>query len=141
MENISLENSEDDDDTNSFCSDDYNCIDPNVLNEAWLEECLTHNVKEIFIEKIFEYESKNCTACQNKENNGHVCFAEFKSITCISYGADNPAYRFASDIVEELLDNKIITKRQSFSLCVLCDSNRFDFPYMRLIDWKATKKQ
>ncbi len=132
---------ESDDDTDSFCSDDFYSDDPNILSQDWLEECLTKEVKEIFVEKIFEYEAKSCNACQKEENKGHVCFSEFKSITCIEKGAENPAYRFANDIVEELLDNKTITKRQTFSLLALCDSNRLDFPYWRLIEWKDVKKQ
>ena len=34
-----------------------------------------------------------------------------------------------------------ITSKQAFSLLSLCKSNRFDFPYYRLFEWKAIKKQ
>ena len=44
---------ESDDDTDSFCSDDFYSDDPNILSQDWLEECLTKEVKEIFVEKIF----------------------------------------------------------------------------------------
>ncbi len=39
---------ESDDDTDSFCSDDFYSDDPNILSQDWLEECLTKEVKEIF---------------------------------------------------------------------------------------------
>ena len=116
MEHLYLES---DDDTGSFCSEDYNDTDPNVLNEDWLEECLTNKIRQIFVEKIFEYEAKTCKACQNEANKGHVCFSEFKSITCIEQGEENPAYRFACEIADELRGNKIINKRQWFSLLAL----------------------
>ena len=142
MENISLE-SFDNDDNCSNCSFDFSdpFIDHDVLNETWLNKCLTDSIKKIFVDKIFEYETKNCVSCQINENKGHVCFEEFKTIACISFGNENPAYRFAEEICEELLETKEITSKQAFSLLSLCKSNRFDFPYYRLFEWKAIKKQ
>ena len=77
MENISLE-SFDNDDNCSNCSFDFSdtLIDHDVLNETWLNKCLTDSIKKIFVEKIFQYETKNCVSCQINENKGHVCFEE-----------------------------------------------------------------